>query len=119
MYTSVDTAEMDAGRGAHPASSPYEKAVGDALDIQSFGIYQVELPPGGETVPHDHVADRAEDVYAVIRGTGTVVVDDQEVSVTPGQYVGVTPESVRYARAGDDGLVFIAVCAVSAESPSI
>jgi quercetin dioxygenase-like cupin family protein len=83
--------------------------VGHALGVQAF--YQVELPPGAETVRHNHVDDGAEDVYAVIHGTGTVIVDRQEVSVGPGQFIAITPESARHVRAGDDGLIFIAVCA--------
>jgi mannose-6-phosphate isomerase-like protein (cupin superfamily) len=75
------------------------------------GIYQVELPPGAETVRHDHIKDGAEDVYAVIKGTGTVVVGGREIPVGPGQFIAVTAESARHFRAGDGGLVFIAVCA--------
>jgi mannose-6-phosphate isomerase-like protein (cupin superfamily) len=43
--------------------------------VRGVGVYQVELPPGAETVPHDHTADGAEDVYAVIEGAGAVVID--------------------------------------------
>ncbi len=74
---------------------------------------QVELPPAAETVRHDHADDGAEDVYAVLHGTGVVVVDGQEVPVRPGQFIAVTPESTRHVRAGDSGLIFIAVCAAS------
>ena len=47
----------------------------------------------------------------MLRGTGTVVVDEEEVPVGPGQFIAVTPDSTRHVRAGDSGLVFIAVCA--------
>jgi len=110
-YTRVDAAEIDPAPGPHPAASPYDKGVGQALGVRAFGVYQVELPPGGETVPHNHVEDGAEDVYAVIHGTGAVVVDGQDVPVSPGQFVAVTPDSGRHVRAGDRGLVFIAICA--------
>jgi mannose-6-phosphate isomerase-like protein (cupin superfamily) len=50
-------------------------------------------------------------VYAIVCGTGTVVVDGQEVPMRPGQFIAVTPDSERQVRAGDGGLVFIAVCA--------
>jgi uncharacterized cupin superfamily protein len=113
-YTTVDAAALNARQGTHPAASPYDKGVGRTLGVHAFGIYQVELPPGAETVRHDHLADRAEDVYAVVGGTGTVVVDGEEVPVGPGQFIAVTPDSARHVRAGDDGLVFIAVCATPA-----
>ncbi len=85
--------------------------VGEVLGVRAFGIYQVELPPGAETVRHDHADDKAEDVYAVVSGTGVVVVDGEHVPVQPGQFVAVTPDSSRHVRAGVGGLVFIAVCA--------
>jgi quercetin dioxygenase-like cupin family protein len=116
-YTTVDAGAMQAAPGPHPAASPYDKGVGEALGVRAFGIYQVELPPGAETVRHDHAGDGAEDVYAAVRGTGTVVVDGDEVPLPPGRFIAVRPESTRQVRAGDDGLVFIAVCATPRERP--
>jgi mannose-6-phosphate isomerase-like protein (cupin superfamily) len=110
-YTRVDAATLEPAPGPHPAASPYDRGVGTALGVAAFGIYQIELPPGAETVPHDHINDQAEDVYAFIRGHGTVVVDREEVPVGPGQFIAVEPGSVRHVRAGDVELVFIAVCA--------
>lgn len=114
-YRTVDATAIKPAPGPHPAASPHDKGVGQALGVRAFGIYQVELPPGQETVRHDHVNDGAEDVYAILRGTGTVVVDDEQVPVGPGQFIAVTPDSVRQVRAGDRGLVFIAVCAAAGE----
>ncbi len=74
--------------------------------MRAFGVYQVELPPGAETGAHDH----AEDVSVAVRGSGVVVVDDDEVAIGPGTFIAVTPDSTRHVRAGDDGLVFIAIC---------
>ena len=107
----VDAAALAAGPGPHPAASPYDKGVGAALGLRAFGAYQVELPAGAETVSHDHRDDGAEDMYAVIRGSGVVVVDGAEVAVRAGHFVAVSPQSVRCVRAGSEGLVFIAVCA--------
>jgi hypothetical protein len=39
------------------------------------------------------------------------VVDGDDVQVGPGTFVAVTPDSVRYVEAGEEGLVYIAVCA--------
>ena len=109
-YRIVDAGEVAAAPGPHPAASAYDKGVGAALGVERFGVYQVELPPGAETVAHDHTADGAEDVYAVLRGTGAVIVDGEEVAVRPGMFVAVGKDSTRQVRAGPDGLVFIAVC---------
>jgi quercetin dioxygenase-like cupin family protein len=110
-YVKVDAATIEPRPGPHPAASVYDKGIGEALGVRAFGVYQVELPPGCETVAHDHAADGAEDVYAVIRGTGTAVVDGEQVALAPGEFIAVRPQSVRHVRAGSDGLVFVAVCA--------
>jgi uncharacterized cupin superfamily protein len=110
-YTKVSGAEVEVGAGAHPAASPFDRRIGAALGVSAFGLYQVELPPGAATVRHDHLEDRAEDVYAAIRGEGVVVVDGEEVPIEPGDFVAVKPDSIRQVRAGEAGLVFIAVCA--------
>jgi uncharacterized cupin superfamily protein len=81
------------------------------LGVRGFGVYLVELPPGAQSVPHDHAVDRAEDVYAVLRGSGALGVDGDEVPLRPGMFVAVTPTSARCVRAGGEGLVYIAICA--------
>ena len=114
--------QVKTGAGAHPAASPFDKCIGAELGVRTFGLYQVELPSGAETVRHDHRDDHAEDAYVVLRGTGIVVVDGDDVSVGPGDFIAVTPDSARYVRAGDGGLVFIAICAplaASARCPSM
>lgn len=110
-YRIVDAETLLPEPGPHPAASPYDKGVGAALGVRAFGVFQVELPPGAQSVRHDHADDRAEDVYAVIRGSGAVVVDGDEVPLRPGMFVAVTPASSRFVRAGSDGLVYIAICA--------
>jgi uncharacterized cupin superfamily protein len=107
----LDPADLEIGRGPHPAASPFEKRVGEAIGITAFGLYQIELPAGAETVPHDHRDDHAEDAYTVLHGDGWLVVDGEETPVGPGQYIAVTVESSRFLRAGQDGLAFVAVCA--------
>lgn len=113
-YRTVDASDVQPAPGHHPAASAYDKGIGAELGVHAFGLYQVELPPGARSVEHDHADDRAEDVYAVIAGTGTVVADGEEIPVAPGTFVAVTPESRRYVRAGEAGLVYIAVCAPTA-----
>jgi quercetin dioxygenase-like cupin family protein len=116
-YTKLDAATIEPKPGPHPDASPYDKGIGEALGVGAFGLYQVELPPGCRTVAHDHTADRAEDVHAVLRGNGIVVVDEEEVPLGPGEFIAVQPQAVRYVVAGSDGLVFIAVCAAVGGTP--
>ena len=52
-YRTVDAASLKPSLGPHPAASPYDKGIGQALGLRAFGLYQVELPPGEQTVGHD------------------------------------------------------------------
>jgi len=110
-YRVVDPISITAGPGPHPAASPFDKRISEQLGVSAFEVYQVELPSGAETVRHDHLDDRVEDVYAILRGGGWVIVDEESVPVEPGQFIAVTVESVRQVRAGKTGLDFIALCA--------
>lgn len=102
--------DVPAGGGPHPAASPYDKRVSDRLGLAAFEMYQVELPPGASTVPHDHLRDGVEDAYAIVRGGGWLVVDDKRVPVKAGHFVAVTKESSRFIVAGERGCVLVAVC---------
>lgn len=62
-YTIVDPSSVAAAPGPHPAASPFDKRVSEALGISAFEVYQVELPPEAETVRHDHPDDGVEDLY--------------------------------------------------------
>lgn len=109
-YKIVDPASLTAGPGPHPAASPFDKRVSADLGISAFEVYQVELPPGAETVRHDHREDGVEDLYVILAGDGWVVVDEEELPMRPGLFVAVTIESARQVRAGSEGLVFVATC---------
>lgn len=109
-YAIVHGVDLPIGRGPHPAASPFDKRVSDQLGLRAFELYQVALPPGSSTEPHDHLHDDVEDAYAVVRGSGWLIVDGEEIPITSGHFVAVTKESTRFIRAGADGCDFIAVC---------
>ena len=111
-YKILDPASMDAGPGPHPAASPFDKRVSEALGLSAFEVYQVDLPPGAETVRHDHLDDGVEDLYFIVSGHGWVLVDDEQLTILPGRFVAVSVESERQLRAGNSGLSFVALCGV-------
>jgi len=110
-YSLVEIAQVPTSAEHHPASSPWDRRLNGPLGIDGFGLYRVDLPPGEETVPHDHRDDGIQDAYVVTDGSGSLVVDGQEVALRPGHAASVTPEAVRSVRAGADGCSFLAVCA--------
>ncbi|UEA61778.1 hypothetical protein LK459_20770 [Gordonia otitidis] len=99
-YVIVDAKSVAAGHGPHPAASPFDRRISETLGITAFEVYQVELPAHAETVTHDHTDDRNDDVYAIISGSGWVVVDDTPYPITPGQFISVDLEHRRHLRAG-------------------
>lgn len=109
-YKIVDPTSLTAGPGPHPAASPFDKRVSEALGISAFEAYIVELPPQAETVRQDHLDDGVEDLYFIISGDGWVIVDDELLPVRPGLFVAVSDESTRQLRTGVVGLSFLALC---------
>lgn len=109
-YRIVDPGSISPGPGPHPAASPFDKRISEALGLTAFEVYQVELPAHQQTVRHDHRADQVEDVYAFSAGTGWVVIDDEEIPVRQGLYIAVAINAARHVRAGNDGLTFTAIC---------
>ncbi len=75
----------------------------------AFGINWYELRPGQIGREHDESRSGQEEVYVVIKGSGTMTIDGEEVALRPGTFVRVDPASTRVPRAGDDGLTFVAV----------
>jgi quercetin dioxygenase-like cupin family protein len=80
-----------------------------ALGVESFGINQIELPPGASGREHDESDTGPEEVYVVLDGSGTMTIDGADVPLHPGVWVRVDPGTTRLPTAGPDGLVFIAV----------
>lgn len=65
---------------------------------------------------HDHSANGEEEVYAVVGGSGTVLVDGEEIALRPGHFVFCSPDARRQMRAGGDGLVWIGIGATGGDS---
>ena len=86
------------------------KKIRAALGVNAFGINQVELPAGYDRYPdHDELSTGHEEVFYCLRGSGTITVDGEDVSLVPGRYVFVTPEARRKLTPGEDGMTVIVV----------
>jgi mannose-6-phosphate isomerase-like protein (cupin superfamily) len=80
-----------------------------ALGGRAFGINHFTLPPNAEGREHDHAEGGQEEVYFVIRGSGRMRVDGEELELRPGRFVRVDPAATRMPVAGEDGLEFLTV----------
>ncbi len=65
--------------------------------------------PAGTGMPFVHSHKKNEELYIVLRGSGTFFVDGEEFPVQEGSLVRVAPEGERAWRAGDEDLYFICV----------
>jgi quercetin dioxygenase-like cupin family protein len=101
-YSAVDVADLE---GEGPGGMV--RKVRRALGAQAFGCNYFTLPAGAEGREHHHAADAHEEVYVVVRGSGVMRVDGDEVELRPGVFVRVDPGSTRVPIAGPDGLEFV------------
>jgi mannose-6-phosphate isomerase-like protein (cupin superfamily) len=78
-----------------------------ALGARAFGFNYFTIPAGVEGREHDHADEHLEEVYFVVRGSGVMRVDGEEVELRPGRFLRVDPASTRMPIAGGDGLEFV------------
>ena len=87
-----------------------------SLGVASFGLNMVELPPG-ESIPEHHEIDRdQEEVFVVLSGSPTLVIDGTDHPAPEGTLVRLDPERRRTIR--NDGDVAALVLMVSAPRQS-
>lgn len=78
------------------------------LGVSSFGINQIILQPRQRMRVHRH--ERQEEVYVVIEGTLTLVVEGEEHPLEAGKIARVGPEPKRQlTNPGDERVVILAL----------
>ena len=80
-----------------------------ALGAQAFGFNFFTFPPNTGGREHDHAEAGHEEVYFVVRGSGAMRIDGEEVELKPGRFIRVDPAAVRKPTSGEEGLEFVAV----------
>ena len=103
-YDVVDVGEREAeGPGG------MVRKVRRTLDAKAFGFNYFIFPPNQEGREHDHGDSNLEEVYFVVKGTGTMRIDGEDVELQPGRFVRVDPAATRLPVSGADGLEFVAI----------
>lgn len=108
-HTVIDANDVETPNGVF-------RGLSAPLGVGKFKVNRLELAPDAEGPEHDHAADGEEEVYAVVGGSGTLLVDGQEVALRPGHFVFCSPDARRQMRAGADGLVWIGIGATGGTS---
>lgn len=80
------------------------------LEVSAFGIQVGNFPPHFDQYPaHDESESGQEEVYAVLRGSGTLVADSEEHELKEHDFVRVGPSVHRSFRAGSNGLTLLTI----------
>lgn len=78
------------------------------LGVSSFGLNQIILGPGQRNRVHRH--ELQEEVYLVVQGTLTLVIEDEELELEADQLVRVAPEVRRQlVNCGSEPVVLLAI----------
>lgn len=80
------------------------------LNLRAFGINLVDLPPGEQIPEHDEAGRDQEEVFYVVSGSPTLVVDGEPYPTRPGTFARLDPEHTRTVRndGGEPASVLIA-----------
>ncbi len=65
--------------------------------------------PSGKGVPFIHAHRQNEELYVILRGSGTFYVDGEEFPVREGSMVSVAPAGARTLKAGSEDMHYICV----------
>jgi mannose-6-phosphate isomerase-like protein (cupin superfamily) len=104
-HTNLREVEDAAVKGGFSDSQEAHFANED-LDLETLGVsYQIVKPGRHHAFGHRH--KKAEEVYVVVSGAGTIHMDDDEVDVQRLDAIRVGPKVTRGFQAGDDGLELI------------
>jgi len=102
-YDVVDVSELE-GEGPGGMVRKARRAVG----ARAFGFNYFVLPPNQAGREQSHEETKQEEVYFVVKGSGTMRIEGEEIELKPGRFVRVDPSATRLPIAGPDGIEFVA-----------
>jgi uncharacterized cupin superfamily protein len=73
-----------------------------ALGLQAFGVNLVDILPGEQIPEHDEVERDQEEVFFIVEGTPTLVVDGEDHLAPAGCFARLDPEHTRTVRNDGD-----------------
>jgi len=71
-----------------------------ALDLRAFGINIVEIPPGEQIPEHDETDRDQEELFYVLSGSPTLVIDGENHPARTGTFARLDPAHRRTVRNG-------------------
>jgi mannose-6-phosphate isomerase-like protein (cupin superfamily) len=71
------------------------------LDLRAFGLNVVEIAPGERIPEHDETARDQEEVFYVLSGSPTLLIDGEGFSAPAGTFARIDPAHSRTVSNGD------------------
>lgn len=66
--------------------------------------------PAGAGVPFVHAHKNNEEIYGIISGKGTAVIDGEEIALVSGDWIKIAPCAKRqFSAASDEGISYICI----------
>ena len=100
---------VDVGELAAEGPRGMVRKVRRALDARAFGLNYFVFPPDQVGREHDHGDTGHEEVYFVVKGSGTMRIEGEEIELRPGRFVRVDAAATRVPISGADGLEFVTI----------
>lgn len=82
--------------------------VGEELGLTGCEV-SFNCTPAGGFVPFVHAHKLNEEVYVILAGSGTFMIDGEEFFVREGDVVRVDPAGERALKAGEQGLTYLCI----------
>ncbi len=80
------------------------------LGVTAWGMNVLEIDAGCTAHPeHDHIKDGQEEVYVVLRGSGTLDGGNTKIALSSGMLVRLGPSQKRKILPGPEGLTVLAI----------
>ena len=80
-----------------------------SLGVRSFGINAVELPPGESIPEHDETGRDHEELFLVLEGEPTLVVEDADHPLREGSFARLDPTLKRTVRNDGDSVARVLI----------
>jgi uncharacterized cupin superfamily protein len=87
-----------------------------SLGLGAFGMNAVELPPGESIPEHDETERSHEEVFLVLAGAPTIVVDGVDHPLRNGSFARLDPEPKRTVRNDGDALARVLIISAPVSS---
>ena len=81
----------------------------EALSLTGAEV-SINTLPAGASVPFVHSHKNNEEIYGVIAGKGTAIIDGDTVEITAGDWLKISPAAKRqFFAASDSGITYICI----------